>query len=96
MIRNVLCPVLSGRVILLSPAWEKLQLRYVTLPWLKISGSQQIRGLAMAEKKDEKKKDMYDFPVHDCSQEQHGGPYFLPSLDDADVRLSIQTWLLPW
>ena len=45
----------------------------------------------MAEKKDEKKKDMYDFPVHDCSQEQHGSPYFLPSLDDADVRLSIQT-----
>ena len=55
MIRNVLCPVLSGRVILLTPAWEKLQLRYVTLPWLKISGSQQIRGLAMAEKKRRKK-----------------------------------------
>ena len=44
------------------------------------------RGLAMAEKKKKKKKRLYDFPVHDCSQEQHGSPYFLPSLDDADVR----------
>ena len=49
---------------------------------------------------------MYDFPVHDCSQEQHGSPYFLLSFDDADVRLceegflrsrgTMQTWLLPW
>ena len=51
------------------------------------------RGLAMAGKKIRKKKDMYDFPVHYCSQEQHGSPYFLPSLDDAVVTiLEIQRY----
>ena len=44
-------------------------------------------------KKKKKKKDMYDFPVHDCSQEQHGSPYFLPSLDDADVRFCEEGFL---
>ena len=24
----------------------------------------------------EKEVDMYDFPVHDCTQEQNGSPYF--------------------
>ena len=26
-------------------------------------------------KKNEKKNDMYDFPVHNCTQEQDGSPY---------------------
>ena len=29
----------------------------------------------MAEKKNTKKIDLYDFPVHDCTQEQNGSPY---------------------
>ena len=39
----------------------------------KISGSQQT--VVLADKKNEK-IDMYDFPVHDCTQEQNGSPYF--------------------
>ena len=35
----------------------------------KISGSQQT--VVLADKKNEK-IDMYDFPVHDCTQEQNG------------------------
>ena len=30
---------------------------------------------------------MYDFPVHDCTQEQNSSPYFAPSYDDANGRL---------
>ena len=44
-------------------------------------------------KKKKKKNDMYDFPVHVCSQEQHGSSYFLPSLDDADVRFCEEGFL---
>ena len=42
-----------------------------------ISGS-QIRGLAKMAEKDEK-IDLYDFPVHDCTQELNGSLYF-PSI----------------
>ena len=30
---------------------------------------------------------MYDFPVHDCIQEQNGTQNFLPSFENANDRL---------
>ena len=42
----------------------------------------------MSEKKNKKKGDMYDFPVHDCTQEQNGSRYF-------STVVRQYTWLSP-
>ena len=43
----------------------------------KISGCQQTNIANIAEGKTRKEKiDTYDFPVHDCTQEPNGSPYF--------------------
>ena len=37
------------------------------------------------------------FPVHDCTQEQNGSPYFFPCFDNANGRLCQDPEiLLPW
>ena len=40
-----------------------------------MSGSEQTVVLQIWQKKKTKKIDLYDFPVHDCTQEQNGSPY---------------------
>ena len=40
----------------------------------KISGSQLMVVLQTCQKKE--KINIYDFPVHDCTQGQNGSPYF--------------------
>ena len=59
-----------------------------------IFGSQQNKILQIRKKKSKTKNenDMYDFPVHDCTQEQNSTPYFLPSFDDANGRLYQERW----
>ena len=40
---------------------------------------------------------MYDFPLHDCTQEQTVAHTFLTSFDNANGRLSYEpVTLLPW
>ena len=41
-----------------------------------VSGSQQTVVLQIIMTENSKKVDMYDFPVHDYTQEQNGSPYF--------------------
>jgi len=54
----------------------------------KISGSQQTVVLQIWQEKKNEKIDMYDFPVHDCSQEQKTITHtFLPLFDNANSRL---------
>ena len=53
--------------------------RYVnTLPWWQnfLTRSQQIAVLQICRGKENEKIDMYDSPVHDCTQEQDDSPYF--------------------
>ena len=68
----------------------------------KISGSQQTVVLQIRQKKKTKKKnDMYDFPVHDCTQEQDGSPYVSTIVwQQMTVSVKKDWWspeiLLPW
>ena len=41
----------------------------------KISGPEQTVVLQIWQKKKNEKIDLYDFPGHDCTQEQNGSPY---------------------
>ena len=40
----------------------------------KMFGPEQTVVLQIWQKKTTKKTDLYDFPVHDCTQEQNGSP----------------------
>ena len=52
----------------------------------KISGSRQIVAQQIWQKKSENIY-IYDFPAHDCAEEQRLTHSFLPSFDKADDRL---------
>ena len=53
---------------------EKKSLRHVAM------GQHQQTAVLQIWPENNEKTDKYDFPVHDCTQEQNGNPYYSPTI----------------